>query len=568
MNDTVSICVPIFNTEKYLTRCINSLLAQTYRNLEIVLVNDGSSDNCGSICDAYGQMDSRIVVIHKENGGEASARNAGLRAATGDYIMFIDSDDEYLPNAVDLLLAAAKDDEVDLVIGGYLERRGQIEHFGTGHLRRYSAKEAALGYLNPDCNYGFIYIISSVNAKLFRHQIISTNNLLFDERFVVGNDMVFICEYLKHTRTIYDVFTPIYVYYKFHLSERVQGMAWHYPDAFLLFAYVADKMIKIAEPDEFQFKQYVIKQYKDLLYGLVSATANRAFLKNGLMPYFTSFCDEIDLLQIGARLDLAEDLIKKEGGALPIRLISYYIANKRFSELYEMLQVISKARNVVPFEGENVRQMIQVGHEPRKNQSESSIDDVNLKKDEHFPDKFSFTDDKLLVEQVNELVTTIAASQQQINIYEAKVSDYEAIVSDCEAKVNDCEAKVSDCEAKVSDYAAKISDYAAKISDYAAKISDYEAKISDCEAKVSDYAAKISDYEAKISDCEAKVSDYEAKISDYEVRVSDYEAKINTFKSMSNAYELEINKYAHSTSWRITKPFRVIMGLLRNLRSR
>jgi glycosyltransferase involved in cell wall biosynthesis/organic radical activating enzyme len=470
VKDNVSICVPIYNTGKYLTRCVDSLLAQTYRNLEIVLVNDGSTDNCGTICDAYAQMDSRIVVIHKENGGEASARNAGLCAAKGEYIMFIDSDDVYLPNAVEQLLAAAKADEVDLVIGGYLERRGQIEHFGTGHLRQYSAKEAALAYLNPDCNYGFTYIISSVNAKLFRHEIISTNNLVFDERFVVGNDMVFICEYLKHTRIIYDIFTPIYVYYKFHPTERVQGMSWQYPDVSLLFAYVADRMIKLAQPDELQFKQFVIKQYKDLLYGLVSATANRAFLKNGLMPYFTSFCNEIDLLQIGARLDLSEDCIKKEEGGLPFRLISYYIVNKRFSELYEMLQVISQTRNAVPLEGDYVRQMIQLGHEPRNHQSESSIIDLNLGKDENFPEKFSFIDDKLLVEQVNELVTTHAASLRQINTYEAKISDYEA---------------------------------------------------------------KISDYEAKIS-----------------------------------SFEIEISRYIHTTSWRVTKPFRVIMGFLRNIRYR
>ncbi|MFH0976555.1 MAG: glycosyltransferase [Spirochaetota bacterium] len=443
MNNLVSICVPIYNAEKYLKRCVDSLLNQTYRNLEIVLVNDGSTDSCGLICDGYARLDSRVVVVHKDNGGEASARNAGLRAAKGDYIMFIDNDDEYLPNAVELMIEAVKSDEVDLVIGGCLERRGQIEHFATGHLRKYSAKEAAHGYLYSDCNYGIIYIISTVWAKLFRHEIICANSISFDERFVVGNDMVFICEYLKHARAVYDVFAPIYVYYKFHPSERVQGMTWFYPDAFFLFAYVADKMIKIAQPDENEFKQITIKQYKDLLYGLVNATANKEHFKNGLMPYLTSFCNEIDLLQTGARLDLAEDYIKKEEGALPIRLISYLIVNKHFSELYEMLQAIGRARKIIPFKGEQVRQMIQVGGTSSGNQSESSSASLIPVNAALLSGHFNFTDDKLLVEQLNELVTTITALQQQIAAYEAKVQGYEARVHDYEARISVYEAKIN-----------------------------------------------------------------------------------------------------------------------------
>jgi glycosyltransferase involved in cell wall biosynthesis/organic radical activating enzyme len=421
MKDLVSICVPIYNTEKYLTRCVNSLLNQTYRNLEIVLVNDGSTDSCCLICEGYAKLDSRVVVVHKENGGEASARNAGLRAAKGDYVMFIDSDDEYLPNAVELMIAA-KSDDVDLVIGGYLERRGEIEHFATGHLRHYSAKEIALVYLSSACQYDMPYIATTINAKLFRHDIISCNSISFDERFVVGNDAVFMCDYLKHTRAVHDVFAPIYVYYKFHPSERVQGMGWYYPDTFFLFAYVADRMIKIVHPDEIEFKRLIIKQYKDLLYALVNATANREHFKTGLIPYLNSLCDEIDLLQIGARLDLAEDFIKKEDGALPIRLISYLIVNKRYTELYKMLQALGKARKIIPYKGERVRQMIRLNLDGSENTREPrSVG--NIPSDEaQRSGNFSFADDKLLVEQVNELVTIITANQRQIDAYEVKNS--------------------------------------------------------------------------------------------------------------------------------------------------
>lgn len=93
MHRKVSVIIPVYKVEKYLKRCIESVVNQSYKNIEIILVNDGSPDKCGEICDAYARIDSRIKVIHKENGGLSSARNAGLDIASGEYIMFVDSDD-------------------------------------------------------------------------------------------------------------------------------------------------------------------------------------------------------------------------------------------------------------------------------------------------------------------------------------------------------------------------------------------------------------------------------------------------------------------------------------------
>lgn len=91
----VSVIVPVYNTEKYLPECIDSIINQSYLNLEIILINDGSTDNSSKICDEYASKDKRIIVIHKANGGQADARNAGLDIANGKYITFIDSDDYY-----------------------------------------------------------------------------------------------------------------------------------------------------------------------------------------------------------------------------------------------------------------------------------------------------------------------------------------------------------------------------------------------------------------------------------------------------------------------------------------
>ena len=93
MNKKISVIIPIYNTEKYLARCVDSILCQKYSNLEIILVNDGSTDSCAQICDDFAKKDDRVKVIHKQNGGLASARKAGIRVATGDYVFNLDSDD-------------------------------------------------------------------------------------------------------------------------------------------------------------------------------------------------------------------------------------------------------------------------------------------------------------------------------------------------------------------------------------------------------------------------------------------------------------------------------------------
>ena len=100
----ISIIVPVYNVEKYIFECVDSLINQTYKNLEIILVDDSSPDNCPQICDEYAQKDDRIKVIHKPNGGLSDARNAGIESATGEYLMFVDSDDYIALDMIEQLI--------------------------------------------------------------------------------------------------------------------------------------------------------------------------------------------------------------------------------------------------------------------------------------------------------------------------------------------------------------------------------------------------------------------------------------------------------------------------------
>lgn len=131
--ELISVISPIYKVGDYLERCVNSITSQTYRNLEIILVDDGSPDSCGEICDRLAGCDGRIKVIHKENGGAASARNAGMEIASGDYLFFPDADDWLEPTYIEELFHAAKKTGAQLVVSGYT-----MEYCEDGKYRSYA----------------------------------------------------------------------------------------------------------------------------------------------------------------------------------------------------------------------------------------------------------------------------------------------------------------------------------------------------------------------------------------------------------------------------------------------
>lgn len=149
----VSIIVPIYKVEDYLARCIDSLINQTYKNIEIILVNDGSPDSCGRICNEYAQIDSRIVVIHKENGGLSDARNVGIKSSRGEYVTFVDSDDWVSPYYIEYLYNILIETNSCIVECDYLvtERLSDYEHQKLSKIARSSyAVENALELLIKD----------------------------------------------------------------------------------------------------------------------------------------------------------------------------------------------------------------------------------------------------------------------------------------------------------------------------------------------------------------------------------------------------------------------------------
>ena len=185
MSDLISVIVPVYNVEEYLRECIDSIIEQTYSNLEIILIDDGSKDESGIICDEYEKKDSRIKVIHKENAGVSSARNTGLQIATGDWVAFVDSDDWLEENYFEVLMKCAIDKKAEIVSCGYnrvtVNKKESINN--SGNILIFDARNFLIKLLNPQVGYGFTHM------KIYKREII--NDVVFDTELKVGEDCLF-----------------------------------------------------------------------------------------------------------------------------------------------------------------------------------------------------------------------------------------------------------------------------------------------------------------------------------------------------------------------------------------
>ncbi|MDD7740978.1 MAG: glycosyltransferase family 2 protein [Fusicatenibacter sp.] len=192
----VSIVVPVYKVEKYLERCVESLRGQTLKEIEIILVDDGSPDRSGTICDELQKLDERIRVIHKTNGGLSSARNAGMAAATGKYIGFVDSDDDVEPDMYEKMYLAAERENVDFVMADYV----RIREDGSRYLKTLKIREGLYKkedlrqeifpqlIMGEDLDYGPLL---SVWHCLYRTEFLCANHLQFDEEVRWSEDNIF-----------------------------------------------------------------------------------------------------------------------------------------------------------------------------------------------------------------------------------------------------------------------------------------------------------------------------------------------------------------------------------------
>lgn len=193
-NPLISIIVPIYNVDQYLKYCIDSILNQTYKNLQIILVDDGSTDLSGDICDEYASADTRIQVIHKSNGGLVTARKAGMDCAIGEYIGFVDGDDFIEPEMFQALLAKLIKDQVDFVHSGYKIENDFI--YGVKTEEVYQVIENNISNILNEVVFGFTNtrgISPSIWSKLFKRNLIIDSYSQVPDNQVYGEDLLCLC---------------------------------------------------------------------------------------------------------------------------------------------------------------------------------------------------------------------------------------------------------------------------------------------------------------------------------------------------------------------------------------
>lgn len=261
MNPKVSIIVPVYNAQKTLHRCVDSILNQDYTDFELLLIDDGSKDESGTICDDYAKKDKRITVIHKENSGVSDSRNTALDHASGEYLQFLDSDDWITPDATRLLVESARQNQCDMVISDFYRVIGErLAHKGSIDEDGVLTREEFANFMmeNPaDFYYGVLW------NKLYRRSIVETYHLRMDSQISWCEDFMFNLEYIRYCEHIFVLQVPVYYYVKTKGSLVSQGMSLTktIKTKMMVLEYYTDFYKQVLTEEEYEKKRIQIYSY-------------------------------------------------------------------------------------------------------------------------------------------------------------------------------------------------------------------------------------------------------------------------------------------------------------------
>lgn len=217
MNPEISVIVPVYNVEKYLCSCIDSILAQTFTDFELLLIDDGSKDKSGEICDEYAKRDCRVKVFHKENGGVSSARNLGIDESKGEYLFFVDSDDIISSSYIEMFVNYIKKNDSVCVVCKYTNRlsllKNQINSIKTKEMTSSEFLDEI--WISEGKLDGYLW------NKMFKRKILIDLNIRFDEKVSIWEDMLFVVEYFVNISTVIFVDAVLY-YYRDTMNSAVK----------------------------------------------------------------------------------------------------------------------------------------------------------------------------------------------------------------------------------------------------------------------------------------------------------------------------------------------------------
>lgn len=272
----LSIIIPVYKSEKCLPALINDILSQSFTDWELLLVDDGSPDNSGALCDEFSIKDFRIKTIHKPNGGISSACNAGLKAARGEWLFFCDHDDNLPSDSLSLFFEAISTHDTDLVAGSYI--RYEERELAPDTVDAKTELLPVSGYLERACNS----ICGNRHARLdecylwdkfLKTDIIRKNNLYFPEDIHYFQDVIFVIQYIVHcTKDIYCLNKPVYIYYKRSVGESFNVANHYYPHkspgrlVSTIYCYELVSHSGLSEKASLYVKQAILEAYYSLVF--------------------------------------------------------------------------------------------------------------------------------------------------------------------------------------------------------------------------------------------------------------------------------------------------------------
>lgn len=220
----ISVIIPVYNKASALCACLDSMLSQTFQDFECILIDDGSMDESGEICDQYSCRDTRIKVLHKQNGGVSSARNAGIEMAQGQYLMFCDADDTIPVDALENLLRPYGSFDGQLTVGGFVDVLIDTQKNTVRSINSYYRVYTEIDTTEPDALYAFFEKNNMLSScgKLYRREIIMEYGLRFDTGLVVLEDYAFVIDYLAHCKRICMIPENVYSYITLATSSVAQ----------------------------------------------------------------------------------------------------------------------------------------------------------------------------------------------------------------------------------------------------------------------------------------------------------------------------------------------------------
>ena len=312
-NELVSIIVPVYRAEQYLSECVDSLLEQTYPNIEIVLVDDGSPDGSPALCDGYAARDARVTVIHKENGGVSSARNAGLAAAKGEYIIFVDSDDRADGRMVELLYGALVQNQADISIGA-LQIDGKTESGSAFYVEDAvvtGEREVADWICRAYCRQS----ICSPVARCYKKSLCPT----FKEDMALGEDTLFNIEYFEKVHTVALMSNVLYHYRIIEGSDSLAGR--FFPVYFEHFKRLYEATLKMLNQKGFgDPNRAELVHYRFAYYSLSFMMRHaRTHEKKEALAYIRKLCSD-SLLRQAVRLSRGKHGLRFAVGKLLVRI--------------------------------------------------------------------------------------------------------------------------------------------------------------------------------------------------------------------------------------------------------